>query len=80
MLHGSDFRQVRYGAFRKTSDITLTTFTENPCGLLYILKPVIVTTDSKELTTILLYLLSIKTGKTFNFQFLNFQKVICFFQ
>lgn len=30
VLHGSDFRQVSYGAFRKTGDIALTTFTENP--------------------------------------------------
>ena len=75
MLHRSDRRQVSQGACGITSDLALTASTENPCTLLYILKPVIVTTDSKELTTVLLYL-SIKVGITFNFQFLNFQKAI----
>lgn len=40
----------------------------------YELKPNIVATGSKDLTT----LFSIKIGTTFNFRFLNFQKAIWF--
>lgn len=74
VLYRSDLRQVSQGAFCITTNLALTALTENPYTWLYI--PVIVTTDSKELTSVLLYLLSIKIEITFNFQFLKFQKAI----
>lgn len=76
MLHRSDLRQVGQGALGVTGDRALTAETGSPCASLYILKPLIVTTDSKELTTVLLYLLSIKIGIAFNFWFLTYQKAI----
>lgn len=63
--------QVSQGAFCLTNDLALA---ENTSTLLYVLKPNIVTTGSKDLTTDLLFLFFIKIATTFNFQFLTFPK------
>lgn len=63
--------QVSQGAFCLTSDFALT---ENPSTLLYVPKPNIVTTGSKDLNTDLPFLFFIKIVTTFNLQYLNFPK------
>lgn len=72
-LHRSGLRQISQGAFCLANDLALS---ENPSTLLHALKPNIVTTGSKGLTTDLLFLFFVKIATTFNFQFLNTQKAI----